>query len=323
MKFSINHIIKLLLSLMIGAALIWYLQKNLSEEDKTQIIHSIQHIKLNYVFIVVFLGFLACIIRAYRWKMLLKPLGYNPPILTLISSIFIMYVGNLIFPRLGEIMRCSILQKEEDIPMEKSIGTMIVERLVDMLGMGIIAILALLFEYDKFFNIYKDYQNAKGESNFMLPLVIIGLVIIGGIAMWTNRKLRIFLTEKIKGMLEGLKSILKLESPLKFILASLLIYFIYFITTYILYFAISGTEHLSISSALVVLTAGTLGIGITQGGIGAFQLLVTQALELYNIPTSIGLAYSWSSWLIQTINLVFFGLISWGYLMMRPNGKNN
>jgi len=325
MKFDFKNLLKLLISLLLGGFIIWYIQKDLSDSDKNQIITSIRNVDLIYVFAIAVLGILACIIRGYRWKMLLKPLGYEPNVLILICSIFIMYIANLLFPRLGEVTRCTILQKQEKIPFEKSFGTMIVERLVDMIGMGIIALLGVFLEYDKFLtlfsNLFKNSQNKKEESSLLVPIIIVFLIIIGTFAFWKNPKIKNFILEKIKGIIDGLTSIFKLENPILFIIYSASIYGIYFISTYILYFAIQGTSHLTFTSTFVTLSAATLGVGLTQGGIGAFQFLVTKTLELYNVTTSIGLAYAWTSWLIQTANLVIFGILSWIYILIRPDGK--
>jgi uncharacterized protein (TIRG00374 family) len=234
-----------------------------------------------------------------------------------------MYLSNLAFPRLGEVLRCSILAKYSKVPIEKSVGTMVVERLVDVLGMGIIAFLALVFELDKINILYNSLQSkTAGNTNSNEKwVVLVGLLVLGGIAFYFVRKTSFYslVIEKIKGFAEGLSSIRKVKNYKLFILYSFIIYFIYFITTYIFYLAIPGLEHLSIKSAFLVLTAGTIGVGMTQGGIGAYQILITKALELYNIPTKIGLAYSWALWLIQTVTLVIGGLLSYLYLIFRKN----
>jgi glycosyltransferase 2 family protein len=321
MNSKLKSAIQLIVSLIICAFLLWLMMRNLSENDKAQIIESIKHIRLNYVFILIFLSILACIIRAFRWKLLLNPLGYFPRNSSLICSIFIMYLGNLMFPRLGEVLRCSILQKKESIPIEKSIGTMIVERVVDVIGLGCYVLLALVFEYDKIWQTISNYQAAKGESSYMFPMLIAAFIVIGIIVFFKAPKIKNFIIDKIKGIMEGLLSISKLEHPILFIIYSISIYTIYFLGTYLFYFALSGTENLSLSSALIVLIAGTFAVGLTQGGLIAFQILVTQSLELYDIPKNMGLAYSWALWLIQTITLVVGGIVAWIYISIQKDGK--
>lgn len=323
MKFNLGSIIKFTISLTLGLGLVWFLNSKISADQRIQIIEGLKNIQPWLLVVSILLAALACVIRAFRWKMLLAPMGYQPRNSTLISSIFIMYLGNLIFPRLGEILRCSVLLKEEDVPLDKGIGTMITERLVDVFGLGLYFVLALLFEYDRFFEIYSKYKAMRGESSYLIPILLLVTMLLGAILIWRVSKLRQFILEKIHGVLEGLKSILKLKSPTLFVLYSLAIYFIYFISTYILFLAFSETTPLSLGCGLVVLIAGTLGVGLTQGGIGAYQVLVTWTLELYGISTTTAQTYSWAAWILPTATLVIFGLISWIFLLKRSHGKNN
>jgi uncharacterized protein (TIRG00374 family) len=321
MKLNFGAIVKFILSLGIGLGLVYYLQSNISSEQRLQIIHGLKNIEPWLVILSILLAGLACIIRAYRWKMLLEPLGYQPRNSTLISSIFIMYLGNLIFPRLGEVLRCSVLMREEKIPMDKGIGTMITERLIDILGLGLYVILAIIFEYDKFFDIYKQYSSMKGETSLVIPGVLFCILVICGLIVWRMSALRQFILEKIYGVLEGLKSILMLKNPFLFVAYSLTIYSIYYLSTYILFYAFSETMDLSLGCGLVVLIAGTLGVGLTQGGIGAYQVLVTWTLSLYGVSNTIAQTYSWAAWILTTATLVAFGVIAWAYLLKRGHGK--
>jgi uncharacterized protein (TIRG00374 family) len=322
MKLNFGAIVKFILSLGIGLGLVYYLQTNISSEQRLQIIHGIKNIQPWLLILSILLAGLACIIRAYRWKMLLEPLGYQPRNSTLISSIFIMYLGNLIFPRLGEVLRCSVLMREENIPMDKGIGTMITERLIDILGLGLYVILAIIFEYDKFFDIYKQYSSMKGETSLLIPGVLFCILLIGGLIVWRMSALQQFILEKIYGVLEGLKSILKLKNPFLFVFYSLTIYSIYFFSTYILFLGFKETNGLSLGCGIVVLIAGTLGIGLTQGGIGAYQVLVTWTLVLYGISTTTAQTFSWAAWILPTASLVLFGLIAWIYLLRRSHVKS-
>lgn len=317
MKFSLSKILKLLISLGIGMALIWYVQKDLSISDKELILNSFRNIKLPATLVTIFLAIVACVIRALRWEMLLNPMGYSPRRLVLVSSIFVMYLANLLFPRLGEVLRCTILNEHEDIPMEKSLGTMIVERIIDVIGMGVIALIAVFLEFDKIINLYQVYQDQKKDDGnhaiLFMGILLLALVL----ASVFTPKIRTFIVAKLMGLLDGIKAVFQLENPILFLIYSLSIYGIYFSTTYIMYHSLIGLESLQISSTFLVLTAGTAGVGISQGGIGAFQVLVTKALEMYEIPTPIGLAYSWLSWSVQTGTLIVFGFASWIYLNLK------
>ena len=323
MKLNLSSIIKFLVSIGIGIGLVYYLQTKITLEQRLQIVEGIKNIPLWLLVLSIFLTALACVVRAFRWKMLLEPMGYKPRNSTLISSIFIMYLGNLIFPRLGEVLRCSVLLKEEDIPLEKGIGTMITERIVDILGLGLYVLLAFIFEFDQLIEIYKQYSSMKGESSLLLPVILFMCVILGAMIVWRLKKLREFILHKILGIFEGLKSILKLKKPILFVVYSLSIYSIYYLGTYILFYAFSETLNLSLGCGLVVLIAGTLGVGLTQGGIGAYQVLVTWTLSLYGISNTIAQTYSWAAWILPTATLVIFGILAWVFLLKRGYGKVN
>lgn len=321
MKFNLSSIIKFLISIGIGIGLVYYLQTKITPEQQIQIVEGIKNIPLWLIVLSIFLAALACVIRAFRWKMLLEPMGYQPRNSTLISSIFIMYLGNLIFPRLGEVLRCSVLLKEEKVPLDKGIGTMITERIVDVLGLGLYVLLAFIFEFDRLIDIYKQYSSMKGESSILLPIFLLILLAFGGIVIWRNSKLKEFILSKVYGVLEGLKSILKLKNPFLFVIYSLAIYSIYYFSTYILFYAFSETIGLSLGCGLVVLIAGTLGVGLTQGGIGAYQVLVTWTLSLYGVSSTIAQTYSWAAWILPTATLVIFGILAWTFLLKRGHGK--
>jgi glycosyltransferase 2 family protein len=314
MNGTIKNALKLVVSIGIGFGLIYFINSSLTGEDKALIFQSFRTAKLPVIVLTILLAATACVIRALRWELLLNPIGCHPRRSTLVSSIFIMYLANLIFPRLGEVLRCSVLFQKDEIPVEKSIGTMVVERLIDFLFAGLYVLLAFVFEHQKLLEIYNKYLAEKKEGSSHLLLFTIGLVILFGIVAFFVPKIRRLIIQKVKGLWEGISSIFKLEKPILFVVYSLVLYSIYFATTIIMYYAIDGLDGLRMTSGFVILTAGTLAIGLTQGGIGAFQLLVTKSLELYDIARPLGLAYSWLSWTVQTGTLVIGGIIAWVYV---------
>ncbi len=314
MNGTIKNALKLVISIGIGFGLIYFINSSLTGEDKALIFQSFRTAKLPVIVLTILLAATACVIRALRWELLLNPIGCHPRRSTLVSSIFIMYLANLIFPRLGEVLRCSVLFQKDEIPVEKSIGTMVVERLIDFLFAGLYVLLAFVFEHQKLLEIYNKYLAEKKEGSSHLLLFTIGLVILFGIVAFFVPKIRRLIIQKVKGLWEGISSIFKLEKPILFVIYSLVLYSIYFATTIIMYYAINGLDGLRMTSGFVILTAGTLAIGLTQGGIGAFQLLVTKSLELYDIARPLGLAYSWLSWTVQTGTLVIGGIIAWVYV---------
>jgi uncharacterized membrane protein YbhN (UPF0104 family) len=321
MNGTVKNALKFVISIGIGFGLIYFINSSLTEDDKALIFQSFRTSKFSVIALTIFLAALACVARALRWELLLNPIGCHPRRSTLVSSIFIMYLANLIFPRLGEVLRCSVLFQKDEIPVEKSIGTMVVERLIDFLFAGLYVLLAFVFEHQKLLEIYNKYLSEKKEGSSNMLLFVIGLMIFFGIVSFFVPKIRRLITQKINGLWEGISSIFKLKKPILFVVYSLVLYSIYFATTIIMYYAIDGLDGLRLTSGFVILTAGTLAVGLTQGGIGAFQLLVTKSLELYDIARPIGLAYSWLSWTVQTGTLVVGGIIAWIYVQFTKNNN--
>jgi len=301
----------------------WFIYNGITENERKEILDSIKNTPFIFIVIMILLAYLACIIRALRWEMLLKPLGYKLQKDVLISSIFIMYLANFVFPRLGEVLRCSILAKHNQVPVEKSIGTMVAERFIDMFAMGIIFLITIGIEFENLKIIYSQYLLKKSSASggnelyFMLFFGIFGLIVL-----WKfSPKLRNIIIAKLLGFKDGLLSIKKLENPILFIFYSVLINSIYFFTTYIFFFAVAQTASLPFKSAFLVLISSTLGVALTPNGIGASQYFVSEALHLYQVPVVYGMIYAWGAWIFTAIGLVSGGIFSWIYLTMKSNGQ--
>lgn len=314
---------KYILSFGLIIFFIWFIYNNITEGERNQILESIKNTPLFFIIIMILLAYMACIIRALRWEMLLKPLGYKLHKDVLISSIFIMYLANFVFPRLGEVLRCSILAKHNQVPVEKSIGTMVVERLIDMIAMGVIFLITLVIELENIKIIYNQYllkKSANSGGNEIYLIFVIGILIVF-IFLKYSPKLRNIIISKLIGFKDGLLSVQKLENPILFIFYSIFINSIYFLTTYIFFFAVIQTAGLPFKSAFLVLISSTLGVALTPNGIGASQYFVSEALKLYQVPIVFGMIYAWGAWIFTAIGLVSGGLFSWIYLTMKKNGQ--
>jgi hypothetical protein len=320
---QLKSVFKYILSFGLILFFMWFIYNGITENERKEILDSIKNTPFIFIVIMVLLAYLVCIIRALRWEMLLKPLGYKLYKDVLISSIFIMYLANFVFPRLGEVLRCSILAKHNQVPVEKSIGTMVVERLIDMIAMGIIFLITIAIEFENLKIIYSQYLLKKNSNSGGGEIYIIFLIgIFAFIFLWKySPKLRNVILSKLIGFKDGLLSIKKLENPILFIFYSVLINSIYFFTTYIFFFAVIQTAGLPFKSAFLVLISSTLGVALTPNGIGASQYFVSEALNLYNVPTVYGMIYAWGAWIFTAIGLVSGGIFSWIYLTMKSNGQ--
>lgn len=258
--------------------------------------------------------------RALRWRILMKPMGYTPAFANTFFAVMIGYLANLAFPRLGEVLKCTILARYEKVPADKLVGTILVERVVDVLCLLIVFIITFFAEFDLIGQLAKEtiQQNfLKGGWGILIAKA--GMFIIFAAMVWLALKLifkrygHIDIVVKIKAMFEGVKagltSISKLENKWAFILHSLFIWCCYVGGTYLGFYATVGTENLPFIAAFPVLAFASLGMIITPGGIGAYPKLVQSVLMLYGVNKGIAYANGTLQWLAQCVIVLLVGFV--------------
>ena len=263
--------------------------------------NEIKQAELGWVGLSLFCGLIAMLSRAWRWRMLLEPLGYKPKFTHCFYGVAIGYFANIALPRMGEIVRCTILNQSDDVPVNKAFGTVILERLIDlfMLISLILIVLAARWELfgDFFINdVFKlnstGSDSGRSNSTFML-LVAAGLFALV-VLLWVFRKKLMALpfVERIKqflrGLGDGLSSILRMKNQGWFIFHTLFIWVNYFLMTWVCVFSYGPTKLLKAFDGLFLMVVGGLGMTApVQGGFGAFHYLVEKALMIYAIAPSI------------------------------------
>lgn len=316
MKKHVGTVIKFTLSLGLGIGIIWFTFSKLSDADKQLMYQSFMNANYYWLILGALFNLVSNFFRTERWRMLLQPIGYNPGFANTFFSVMVMYFANLLFPRLGEVMRCGILRKYEKIPVDKSIGTMVTERLMDVLTLPVIIGLLIIAEKDKFFEslnntqaITKQFGNSPVYSYiFYSVLLLVVLFVIYKVITdkeWVNR-IKTFLL----GIWIGLKSVLNTKSPALFIIYSIAIWLCYFLASYCSFFALTETAQLSPWVALGVLFFGALAVAAVQGGIGVYPLVVGKFLMVYGVAESIGLSFGWLAWSFQTGLIIIAGILS-------------
>ena len=255
--------------------------------------------------------------------MLIRPLGYQPRFINGFFTIMLGYFANLGFPRLGEVLRPATFSRYEKVPFEKVMGTVVIDRMADVLSLLVVIGLAFLFEFNRILDLIRTL-NADGENpeGAGLPMWFWGLLVSGilglvGLIVFWNRLKQIPLFERlltiIEGFAEGLKTVLQLDRPMLFILHSLNIWFMYYLMNYFGFLSFGPTEHLGLMAALMVFAVGTLGIVIpAPGGMGTYHFVVVAVLTaFYDIAN--GDAFSFAMILFFAVQVgcnVLFGLLS-------------
>ena len=317
MKTRIVSAVKYLLLLLLAVSLLFLAFRGQNLEQLSADLKS-----ANYGWVI--LSTLACLLahlfRAYRWQMLIKTLEYSPPsIIKTFQAVMIGYLANLALPRMGEITRCGAIHKTNNIPVDKLIGTVIIERLTDVFMLMLVISLAIMLQFElifKFLNqhIFSFIASKTSGSGFIfiiIALVMVSVALVIFAIKKSNFKVPGRLITLWQGLSKGLTSFYTLENKWGYVLYSILIWFFYYLSTYLCLFAISTTTHLSTYAALSILVFGSLGMIVpVQGGIGAFHFMVAEGLVLYAIKKSDGLAYATIIHSSQTLLILVIGGIS-------------
>lgn len=319
MKKRLGDILKFVVFLSIGIFFIYWFLLKLDADEKAAIWESFLSARWGWVGIVMLASLVAHFVRALRWQLLFKPLEHSPSVNNTFGAVMVMYLANLAFPRLGEVMRCAMLRTSDSIPIEKSLGTVVTERLFDTLMFMLIVLLGFLL----MFNSVKDFIYDSLSQKFSTLPTLAGIVVAGIILLVIlfviykifHEKLMNFslyrkIMELIKGCVDGVKSILHLgpKATLLFLIYSLIIYFLYIAGGWLILEAFADTAHLGFQTAFVIYLFGSVGMMISQGGLGAYPVLVWQALALYGIGESTGLACGWLLWGSQQAIVIVVGL---------------
>jgi uncharacterized protein (TIRG00374 family) len=321
MSKTLGNIIKLTVSLGLGVLIMWLTTRKLTPKDIADIANVFKRAGYTWLIIGPLIGMLSNVVRAERWKLLLNSVGYQPQRMNVINSVFVMYALNLAFPRLGEVTRCTLLYKTDRIPIDKSIGTMVLERIIDLVTMLAIGGILMIVQYRLLFDLLNDtilshYSQSihKLTTGYWGILAIIVLIGAGaGFLYFMYRMKSHHLLGKgwsfLTGLVHGLASILKLDNPLLFIFYSILIWFMYFLMIYLCFKALPETASLSIWAGIACLFFGGFAFIISPGGLGAYPATIGAVLLLYHVAFTVGFGFGWLVWTVQTAAVILFGVM--------------
>jgi glycosyltransferase 2 family protein len=278
---------------------------------------SIIHSKLLWAVASLFFGLIALVLRAYRWKLLLKPLGFVPTLFHASCALAIGYLANLAFPRLGEIMRCGSLSTKDKVPFALVFGTVVTERIVDMISLFTCILLAALFESNRLGHFLINEIVLPIRDKLTLPVLIalfallLFICFIYFLKRGKGSKQSSVIKRQLESFADGIRSIMKLQQPLLFIIASIGIWVLYFLSAFVCFFAFPETSHLGPSAALLLLVIGGIAMSApVQGGIGAYHLLVSRGLLLYGLSQTSGLIFATLLHSSQMLMVIVVGSIS-------------
>lgn len=313
----------MILPVALGVFLIWYSISKLTTSDIQSIKISFKTANYWWVAASLILGAFSHLSRAYRWQFLLEPLGYKPRFANSIMAVLIAYLLNLFIPRSGEIARAASIKKYENIPFEKAIGTIVAERVADVIMLLIIIAIAFSLQTELIGSYL--FKNDDGSSVYPKLFMFVALPLIGLATYWYFKKSKnpiiIKIISFINGLIEGAISILKMRKKWKFIFHTVFIWLMYVLMFYTVTFALPETTNLPFGAIIVGFVVGGLSMALTNGGLGTYPVFVAGALVLYKIDMNPALAFGWIMWTAQTIMVILFGGLSFLMLPIYNKGK--
>ncbi|MFZ4930095.1 lysylphosphatidylglycerol synthase transmembrane domain-containing protein [Chryseobacterium sp. Mn2064] len=317
-KSPLKSILTIVISLAFAGFFLWLALRDL---DFKVIKKSLAKANYLWVLFASVFGLLAYWFRAIRWNLMLEPMGHRISNSNALWSLSFGYLMNLTIPRSGEVARATALYGVEKVPVDKSFGTIILERVVDLVCMFGFLGLTFLFKYEAILSFFKN-------SGINIPtkmLILLLIVVIGSIFFFVFRKKLVdvpFLgkiVNFIDGIFEGLTSIFKLKEKGKFILYTLGIWICYYFAAYLVCFALPETSNFTFADGFFIIVVGTLGMIIpASGGIGAYNLAMKYGFMALFISIGksadfggeMGLTYSFISLPLQIVIMLVMGLIS-------------
>lgn len=321
MKAKLISFAKYLFLLGIGLFLLWLTFRH---EDLRSIYDKIKNADIRWILLSLFFSLLAFLSRAYRWNMLIEPLGFKPKLTSTSYSLMVGYFANLAIPRIGEITRCGSLSKAENIPFNILIGTVIIERVIDlaMLAFSILIVASLEFDIMSGFlsdNLIYPLKQKFYTSAYMwlFLLSIMGILLLT--IYFLKKKVHVLrkkawyqkVEQLIGGVLNGVRTVVKMKRNGLFVFHTFFIWIMYFFMTYSCFFALESTKTLGVKAGMFVLVIGGLGMSApVQGGIGAYHWIVSQGLLLFDIKLTDGIVFATLVHTYQTIQVILLGLLS-------------
>ncbi|MCP4552094.1 MAG: flippase-like domain-containing protein [Bacteroidetes bacterium] len=327
MKKNLFSVINFSVFFLIGFFLLWLVFRKIDIGNVVQ-----QILKANYWWIL--LSFVFAVIshmaRAIRWNILINSMGYKTKTITTFYAVMVGYFANLALPRLGEVSRCGVLGKKNDIPFDSLFGSVVSERMVDLAVLILLIFSVIIFQMEivgGFVNkvlfdpiLSKFSTNLFGILTVLLCLTVIIVVLVILYKIFKARILELSIFKKahefIRGFLNGVKTIKSIKRKGEFLLLTFIIWFMYFLMTYVVFSSLTETAHLTILDGITVLAIGSLGMAApVPGGLGAYHFIIKAILfEVYKIPAES--ATSWATLIHTTQNLMIIVVGAFSYFML-------
>lgn len=325
MKELLLKTLKIVAPLALGVFLIYLSFSQFDDDQVTEIKLHITHADYRWIVLGITLALASHLARAWRWNYMLKAIGHQPTFLTNVVAIGTGYAMNLIIPRSGEVARAMIVNRIDNVPVDKAIGTIIAERVLDLIILLIITALAMIVSGDVIFNFFWDhfkYAFAKANTTSLIiyTSITLALCLLG---YWLLKRYKPLSSIKlfVIGLKDGFITIWTMDQKWLYLCYTLFIWVMYLLMFYVSIFAIPGTATLSLGAILSAFVAGSFAVAFTNGGFGAYPYFIAQVLLLFGLSQTLGTSLGWILWLSQTALILLYGLVS--FMLLSVNNSKS
>lgn len=309
MNPTLSRFLQITIPLAIGIFLIWYVFSLFTPEQTDEIVVHFKNANYTFVVLAVLLSVLSHFVRAYRWSFMLEPLGYRPRLANNFMAISIAYLMNLFIPKSGELSRAVIINKYEKVPVNKALGTIIIERVVDLILLLMFTVVALFLEYDVLYNYLIEIVPVK--KLFILGAILLFLF---GVFLLFLKYSKSKLNQKIRkfmlGIKEGILTIFNMKRKWAFIFHSFLIWALYIASFYLSTLALEETSTIAIGTLIICFVVGSFSFAFTNSGFGSYPAAIMAILLVFGIDKELGFAFGWIVWTSNIAYILIAGGLS-------------
>ncbi|MDO6745414.1 lysylphosphatidylglycerol synthase transmembrane domain-containing protein [Tenacibaculum soleae] len=313
---NFKKILKIILPLVLGGFLVWY---SLSKVSIVTLLGYFKEANYWWIALGLFFGILSHLSRAYRWKFLLEPMGYKPDFGNSTMAVLVAYLVNYAVPRAGEVSRAAVMTNYENIPFEKGFGTIVAERIADLVMMLSIITITLFVQFDFIYELLTKNFNPIKTATILVVLMAGGYLLTKYVKK-AQAGIGLKIKNFVSGLIEGVTSILKMKHKWAFIFHTVFIWAMYVAMFWATIPAINGL-NVPFGGVLIGFIAGGFSIAATNGGIGLYPVAVAGALALFGINEEPATAFGWIMWTAQTLMIIVFGGLAFLFLPIYNKNK--
>lgn len=309
MVFPVKKVLKTTLPLLLGGFLVWY---SLSKISISTLVQYFKEADYWFIAFGLFFGILSHLSRAYRWLFVLEPMGYKPKYANSVMAVLVGYLVNLAIPRAGEVSRAAVMTNYEKIPFENGFGTIVAERIADLIMMFLVILIAFFIEFDFIYNlVFKNFDPLK--MSITIAILATAILVFYNFVKKAKSGFLLKIKTFFTGLIEGVTSIFRMKKKWAFLFHTVFIWIMYVLMFWATIPAIEGLE-VPIGGILIGFIAGGLSIAATNGGIGLYPIAVASAFALFGVPEEPATAFGWIMWTTQTAMMIIFGGLSFLFL---------